>query len=556
MRLRKFIGIGGLVILGIGIVTSAAFSQAKLLQGPPLNQIKQLKWEDRDIIIRVRGTGYNIIENTTQETVKKWFETNNIWGPRLLYAVIYFHLTHPRVKVVGISWDMWGAEAGQRLMAGLASGTAPAMYYYSSMGNIPTCVEKGVLADITDIVLTRHKDWWNALPEYIRKNCMYKGRIWALPNNQSSLYPGDVMRYRRDYFEEAGIFNEKGEPGPSYDWTWTDFREIAKKLTDPKKKRWGTVLEARGSRNTFEKICQTFGVPVLIPDKSGKYTWRAGFATPETINTAFKLYHDLVFEDKSALVSVEYDWIGTRNEYLSGRVGMFYFPFTHLVQRALTYPHRLDPVKLTIDIDGAAPWPKGPYGTRKMNESAFVTADIGFDPTLSKEQLEAVVDWHLFWRFGGGIYVNNLSRYLLQGSPEYGLADAIGPKDMLQLPGVPSMDEYMPKHYLRCKQFLHAQPIPPTRHNYNIALLDSAGFLRAVHNAVQATITNPDWNKVVKAIESAAKEANATALNNKPGTMEDIKGYFTALDKYYKENFPTYYEKMFKSLWEKYYKVW
>jgi len=556
MRLRKYVGIVVLTLLGIGVLATAGFSQTKLLPGPPLNQIKQLKWEDRDIIIKVRGTWWNVIENTTQETIKKWFETNNIWGPLFLSSAIYFHLLHPRVKVVGIEWDMWGAEAGQRLMAGIASGYVPAKFYYQSMGNIPTCVEKGLLADITDTVLTRHADWWNALPECIRKNCMYKGRIWALPDRQSSNYPGDIIRYRRDYFQEAGIFNAAGEPDPNWDWTWKDFRDIAKKLTDPKKNRWGTTLEATGSRNTFEKICQTFGVPVLIPDKSGKYTWRAGFDTPETINTAFKLYHDLVFEDKTALVSVEYDWIGTRNEYLSGRVGMLYYPYNHVTQRALAYPHRLDPVKITTDIEGVAPWPKGPYGTRKMNESAFVTPSIGFDPTLTKEQLDAVVDLQLFTDFGPGVFMySGLGYYLNIGLPESGITDLIGPKDMVKFPGAPSMDEYMPERYLKCKQFLHAQPIPPTRYEYNLALIDSAGFLSGIHSAVQSTITNPNWNEVVKSIHSAAKQVNVSALNNKTGTKEDLKAYFAALDKYYKDNYPTYYEKMFKSLWEKYYKL-
>jgi len=557
MKLRKYVATIALASLAVCLLATVAFSQAKILQGPPLNQFKQKPWDKRDVIIKVRGTGYNVYDNLNQEAVQKWFTANNLWGPRLAYVVTYFHLTHPNVKVVGIDWNMWGAEAGQRLMAGIASGHVPSMYYYNGMGNVATCAEKGLVADITDIILTKHKDWWESLPEYLRKNYMYKGRIYVLPNDQSSNWPGDIIRYRRDYFQEAGIFNAAGEPDPNYNWTWDDFRDIAKKLTDPKKNRWGTTLEATGSRNTFEKICQTFGVPVLIPDKSGKYTWRAGFDTEETMNTAFKLYHDLVFEDKSALVSVEYDWIGTRNEYLSGRVGMLYFPYSHTTQRALSYPHRLDPVKITTDIDGVAPWPKGPYGTRKFNESAFCNGDMGFDPTLSKEQLEAIVDWHLMWRFGLGKYINTVTRYINEGSPNDGLTDRLGGLTrMTRLPeGIPSIDELMPAGYVKCKEFLHAQPIPPTRSNYNIALIDAAGFLSGIHNAVQAAITNPDWNKVVKSIKSSAKQVNASVLNNKTGTKEDLKAYFVELNKYYKDNYPTYYEKMFKSLWEKYYKL-
>jgi len=379
MKLRKYVATITLAVLGIGVLATAAFSQ--LLVGPPVYEFKQVKWEERDIIIKVRGTWHNVREN---EDIKKWYETNNLWGPRLAYANVWFHLTHPRVKVVGIDWDMGGADAGQRLMAGLASGNAPAKYPFRIMGNLPSCVEMGVIADITDIVLERYSQWWEAMPEYIRANCTYQGRIWGLPKPQSSNYPGDIVRYRKDWYKEAGIFNAAGEPGPNYKWTWDDFRDIAKKLTDPKKNRWGIALEARNAgRNTFERICQTFGVPVLIPDKSGKYTWRAGFDTPETVNTAFKLYHDLVFEDKSALGSVEYDWIGCRNEYRAHRVGMTFYPFTSLVPRAVFYPHWLDPVKLTIDIDGAAPWPTGPDGVRKMNQSVEVSAEwVGHGGTV------------------------------------------------------------------------------------------------------------------------------------------------------------------------------
>ncbi len=70
-------------------------------------------------------------------------------------------------------------------------------------------------------------------PVICRKGPKGEKHIWAIP---SEGILGRIVVYRKDLFEEKGI------PFPTQEWTWEDMLDIAKKLTDPVKGTYGIAL--------------------------------------------------------------------------------------------------------------------------------------------------------------------------------------------------------------------------------------------------------------------------------------------------------------------------
>ena len=60
------------------------------------------------------------------------------------------------------------------------------------------------------------------------------GKQLGIPKDLDSA----AVWYNKDMFDEAGI------PYPTADWTWDDFREIAKKLTKADGSQYGLAMEA------------------------------------------------------------------------------------------------------------------------------------------------------------------------------------------------------------------------------------------------------------------------------------------------------------------------
>ena len=148
-----------------------------------------------------------------------------------LYNQSVFELEHPRVKVEYLNFDMWSDNFRSALAVALSAKRAPA-YYIAR--DLPQSIEQGMYADMTGLM--RKWDQFSMQPDSSIREGTIDGHIYTMSANELG---AAVIRYRKDWFREAGIFNEKGEPGPRSDWTWEDFRAIARKLTDPAKGRYG-----------------------------------------------------------------------------------------------------------------------------------------------------------------------------------------------------------------------------------------------------------------------------------------------------------------------------
>ena len=171
------------------------------------------------------------------------------------------------MRIEYLNFDMWSDTFNSQLAVALSANRAPS-YYVAR--NLPQTIEQGMYADLTPLMA--HWDEFKNQPNNAIHEGVVNGHIYTVASGELSAL---IIRYRKDWFREAGIFNEFGEPGPRSDWTWEDFRKIAKKLTDPSK-----IVTAGPARSATSSL--------IAPTESIRYSFRTppasapGYSTTAT----------------------------------------------------------------------------------------------------------------------------------------------------------------------------------------------------------------------------------------------------------------------------------
>jgi len=483
------------------------------------------------------------------------------WAWAFRYATAMFLTTHPEVKIDFETEKEWprGRTLQEKLMTAMASGEAPSYYTLGTLTGEPEVdITEGYAADITDLVdKWEYKDylkenWWS-----IWQRAWKNGRCYGIPN---VWWTGSDMVYRKDYFKEAGLFNKEGKPGPSVNWTFEDFRVICQKLTNPKKKIWGFAMNwdiARQPLN-IKYLFDAWGVPQVIPDKSGKYTWKSALDIPE-IQPLLKFWYDMVWKDKSVLVYAPGVKRLGAHELPTGKVAITWWLNSAAAQtRALNSTDQLfgassyhikgTPEDLPFYKSCApVPLPIGPEGIRLNNLRAGL---YGFNPTLDKDQLKASFEFYT-WMWGGGegykIMLNQ--NRITSKKPEMKIKTM---PTWLYPWGEITKKKLIPE-WVKIEEIEKSFPTAPLPSAYNLVV----NLQDSVLPLFDTIIHEPKVDLQKVALDTANR-INKGVLNYKVKgqTVKNYKDYYTDLAAFYKENFPEYYKKTFKSLFEKYYKVW
>ena len=158
--------------------------------------------------------------------------------------------------------------------------------------------------------------------------------LWCLPWS----YTTEALYYNKQHFAEASIST------PSFDWTWADVREAARKLTkdtdnDNEPARWG--LEFR--LDNLDYVLRSFGGGFPIEEVENPDEIRAGNVA------ALQFVADLVLKDRSH----PYPRVGLNDGFAQGKVSMSFLPESATA--------RLNTVE-GLDYD-VAPVPQGPAGS-------------------------------------------------------------------------------------------------------------------------------------------------------------------------------------------------
>ncbi len=186
-----------------------------------------------------------------------------------------FMKEHPNIKVEPV--DI-GSERAQKLMTLIGSGTAPDIIYLNEWTYV--FANKGALEPLDEYVERDSFDT-SVYPESLLTPLRFEDKLYAFPQEISPY----CMYYNKTMFEDAGV------PLPTDDWTWDDFYEAAKALTDPEKKVYGY----RHPGNWADQGLNWIATAGVTFDISG--TEQKGLETPEALD-ALNFLYKMVVEDK------------------------------------------------------------------------------------------------------------------------------------------------------------------------------------------------------------------------------------------------------------------
>jgi multiple sugar transport system substrate-binding protein len=217
-----------------------------------------------------------------------------------------FNATHPNITVTPHYYGN-SDYALQKVLTAIAGGQPPDIsYLYGSWAaNIAKASKTVVLNDF----MQRDKSFdWNDFWPAERYAATVNGRVIGLP----ALVDNLALVYNKKLFAQAGL------SPPTANWTWTDFENAARKLTNPSKKQFGWAYVADGSEDTvwrFWAMLWQAGGSILTPDGS-----HAAFDSPAGVK-ALSMLQRLSGANAVYLDNGSGDYIGL---FTSGHIGMLW----------------------------------------------------------------------------------------------------------------------------------------------------------------------------------------------------------------------------------------
>ncbi|NLA06727.1 MAG: extracellular solute-binding protein, partial [Firmicutes bacterium] len=114
-----------------------------------------------------------------------------------------------------------GSKYADKMLVMIAGGADLPDVMMIAMDKIPIFADKGAIMNIDRYVKEDYKDEMAKVYPVVSDALTYNGEFYAMPRDITS----KVMFFNKTLFDEAGV------PIPDPDWTWDDFRAIAKKMT-------------------------------------------------------------------------------------------------------------------------------------------------------------------------------------------------------------------------------------------------------------------------------------------------------------------------------------
>jgi multiple sugar transport system substrate-binding protein len=217
-----------------------------------------------------------------------------------------FNRSHPDI-VVRDQLGSNGDSMVQKLQAVIGSDNYPDIaYVYGS--DVPNVAQSSKVVDISkDIKAAGFA--WSSLYEAGRRTATVGSKVVGFPAVIDNL----AVVYNRKLLKAAGVAPPK--PG----WTWSDYRALAKKLTNPQKDIYGTGFPISGSEDTVWRLWPMIwqqGGEVL--DRSGK---KALFGGAQGVK-ALQLLADMALKDKSLYADQTPDTQKMYGLFNSGKMAM------------------------------------------------------------------------------------------------------------------------------------------------------------------------------------------------------------------------------------------
>jgi multiple sugar transport system substrate-binding protein len=217
-------------------------------------------------------------------TVTLWHGYTDVERTATDAFVAKFNATNPGFTVKSV-FVVVNDYAVQKLLAALTAGNAPEISYQfgSSMANLATSPK---VVDLGPLMAATPGFNWDDFYPAERLATTVNGKVIGVP----ALVDNLALVYNKALFDQAGVAY------PTKDWTWTDFRAAAQKLTDPAAKQYGWAYVNDGSEDTvwrFLALLWQADGNLLNADNT-----KSELNTPQGLK-AMTLLHDMAVTDKS-----------------------------------------------------------------------------------------------------------------------------------------------------------------------------------------------------------------------------------------------------------------
>lgn len=177
---------------------------------------------------------------------------------------------NPGVKIKHTDTTIWSQ---QTVIQAISAGTAPTWYQGNVLGSyqnplVRSAFARGLAADLTSLVQSTGLE--SQLTSFylpIFQSWKVNGKYYGTPGGYGV---GDGMYFRRDLIQAAGLQE------PTADWTWDDFRALAKALTAPKRKGAALqsyVFDQSMFASGLNSGASNFGQLGLVPKPSQGWPW-------------------------------------------------------------------------------------------------------------------------------------------------------------------------------------------------------------------------------------------------------------------------------------------
>ena len=460
---------------------------------------------------------------------------------------------HPGVKLKKVNVDVWNQET---ITTALTGGTAPAAFISNVIGGwdaagIRSAFLQGLAADVTQNV--EDSKLIPKLAEYAKpiweKSWNVDGKFFAAPNAYNT---GVGIHYRRDLVEELGL--KKPEPG----WTWADVRELAKGMTQGKRK--GIALQGWGLQSSI--AAEGFELLSTLPAPDTSWNWRWDYASQLDYWTqVISDMRAMKLEDKSVMADVTFGDSEIWNAFVRGDACMhtntvvFYTSEPTAETTHVTLAKKLD--KPLEEVVGFAPLPVGRNGYGASGLSQGQIDSVSFSPDLSDDALSAIFDLHAFMIGDGFVQQKNALYDKTKDLKQvYNFAN-ITPVLTDSLEGMPgSPDEAWGTDFMDAVRAASKHPLIPDPAWYIPVEEQTGPTSNAVDDAFSrwwyetgSVDVKADVGRLGNVQNSQAKSFTSSIADDE--FTAGAREYYQAHDEFWRANAPQFYDEVFRDWYEK-----
>ncbi len=240
---------------------------------------------------------------SSSATIQVWEGWTGQEAKTFAKLVSQYEAQHPgeKVQTLYVNSD----DALQKVLTASKGGSPPDIaYLYGSWA--PNVAQIPQVVDLTQVVKQSSVNWDDF---YVgeRDVATVNGKVIGMP----ALVDNLAVVYNKKLFAKAGL------APPTAGWTWQDFVNDAKKLTDAAAKQYGTAYVTPGSEDTvwhYEPLLWEAGGSLLTPDnKQAAFNSAAGLQALETLQA-------MAVTDKSMYLDPTDQ--AYANLFNSGKIGM------------------------------------------------------------------------------------------------------------------------------------------------------------------------------------------------------------------------------------------